>query len=143
MNFVFKGLKQKLVIAGNNPSVQLQKLVYELPNVELKDDLSSDEINDLIHQAKINILPTFQSTGIKLKLLAALFNGAHCLVNNQMVEGTGLEDVVHVANSAKEFKQKVLELSTNTITDNLLKRRREVVLDFSNNKNANILSGLI
>lgn len=143
VNFVFRDLKQKLVIAGNNPSVKLQKLVYGLPNVELKDDLSSDEINDLIHQAKINILPTFQGTGIKLKLLAALFNGAHCLVNNQMVEGTGLEDVVHIANSAKEFKQKVLDLSTNTITDNLIKRRREVVLDFSNNKNANVLSDLI
>jgi hypothetical protein len=143
VNLVFRGLEEKLVIAGNNPSVQLQKLVYELPNVELKDDLSSDEINDLIHQANINILPTFQSTGIKLKLLAALFNGAHCLVNNQMVEGTGLEDVVHIANSAKEFKEKVLELSSNKITDDLIGRRKKAALNFSNAKSAGSLIRLI
>ena len=140
---VFRGLEQKLVIAGNNPSVQLQKLVYELPNIELKDNLSSSAINDLIHQAQINILPTFQSTGIKLKLLAALFNGAHCLVNNQMIDGTGLEDVVHIANSAKEFKTKVLELSSCKITDDLAKKRVAVVSEFSNSFTANCLVGFI
>jgi hypothetical protein len=143
VNLVFRGLDQKLVIAGSNPSVQLQKLVCELPNVELRNDLSSNDINDLIHQAKINILPTFQSTGIKLKLLAAIFNGAHCLVNNQMVEGTGLEGVVHIANSAKEFKEKVLELSSNRITDDFIERRRKAVLNFSNANSARSLMSLI
>lgn len=140
---VFRGLEQKLVIAGNNPSVQLQKLVYDLPNIELKDDLSSKAINDLIHLAQINILPTFQSTGIKLKLLAALFNGAHCLVNKQMVEGTGLEDLVHIANSVDEFKKKVLELSASRINDDLISRRKESLFNFSNTITASSLYGFI
>ncbi len=142
-NQVFKGLEQKLIIAGNNPSVQLQKVVNQLHNVELKDDLSSDAINDLIHQAKINVLPTFQSTGIKLKLLAALFNGAHCLVNNQMIEGTGLEGVVHVANSVNEFKTKVSELSLSSIDEDVVKMRKESLFNFFNNLNASKIGILI
>tara|TARA_B100000674_G_scaffold134064_1_gene103670 strand:+ start:15104 stop:16216 length:1113 start_codon:yes stop_codon:yes gene_type:complete len=140
---VFKGLKHKLIIAGNNPSVQLQKLVGQLSNVELKDDLSSGEINDLIHRAKINILPTFQSTGIKLKLLAALFNGGHCLVNDKMVQDTGLEGAVHIANSVKEFKEKVSELSLNSIGDNDVKTRKEILYNFRNDFNVKKLKGVI
>ena len=140
---VFKGLKHKLIIAGNNPSVQLQKLVGQLSNVELKDDLSSGAINDLIHQAKINILPTFQSTGIKLKLLAALFNGAHCLVNQHMIEGTGLEGVVHVANSAKEFKTKIAELSLSSPKDDAVKTRKEILFNFCNQLNTKKINSFI
>ena len=132
---VYRGLNHKLIIAGNNPSVQLQKLVSQLSNVELKDDLSSGAINDLIHQAKINILPTFQSTGIKLKLLAALFNGAHCLVNQHMIEGTGLEEVVNVANSAKEFKTKIAELSMSSLEKDVVQKRKDILFNFSNELN--------
>ncbi len=140
-NDVFRDLEQKLIIVGSNPSAQLQRLVSQLPNVELKNDLSSIAINDLIHQAKINILPTFQSTGIKLKLLAALFNGAHCLVNNEMVQDTGLEGVVHIANSVKEFKTKVVELSLNTIAEDDVKKRKDILFNFCNSFNIKKLKG--
>ena len=142
-NQVFRGLNQKLIIAGNNPSVQLQNVVCDLPNVELKYDLSSKAINNLIHQAHINILPTFQNTGIKLKLLAALFNGSHCLVNNQMIDQTGLEDLVIVANSAKEFKRKVLKLSSITLSDEQIYKRKKTLDKFSNKFNINKLSSFI
>ena len=140
---VFKGLEQKLIIAGNNPSVKLQKVVNKLNNVELKDNLTSDAISGLIHQAKINILPTFQSTGIKLKLLAALFNGAHCLVNNQMIEGTGLEGVVHIANSVSEFQKKVVELSFSSIGDDEVRMREDYLCNFYNSINASKIINLI
>jgi len=140
---VFMGLKHKLIIAGNNPSVQLQKLVSKLSNVELKDDLSASAINDLIHQAKINILPTFQSTGIKLKLLAALFNGAHCLVNHHMIEGIGLEEMVNVANSAEEFKTKIVELSINSLEKDVAQKRKDVLFNFSNKLNISIIVNLL
>ena len=143
VNKVFKGLEKKLVIAGNNPSVELQKTVKNLPNVELKDNLTPDNINELIHKANINILPTFQSTGIKLKLLAALFNGANCLVNNEMVEGTGLDKIVSIANSAKEFKIKVIELSSKPISDDACAEREEILFAFSNVFNTSQIIKLI
>ena len=60
-----------------------------------------------------------------------------------MIEGTGLEDAVHIANSAKEFKEKVLELSSCKITDELVQTRFHVVSRFSNTLNARSLEVLI
>lgn len=136
---VFRGLDYKLVIAGNQPSLQLKKIVEELPNVELKDDLSSEQINHLIYSAKINILPTFQSTGIKLKLLAALYNGGHCLVNTPMVVGTGLEEVVQLADSPEEFKEKVIKLSNETFSEEANLKRSASLQKYSNDFNLQLL----
>ena len=35
----------------------------------------------MIAKAQINILPSYTHTGIKIKLVNAIFNGRHCLVN--------------------------------------------------------------
>lgn len=136
---VFRGLNYKLVIAGNQPSLQLKKLVEDVSNVELKDDLNSEQINELIYSAKINVLPTFQSTGIKLKLLAALYNGGYCLVNTPMVVGTGLEGVVESADSAKEFKEKVLQLSNETFSEEAILTRTNSLQKYSNDFNLQLL----
>lgn len=129
---VFRGLNHKLVIAGNQPSKELKSIVKELDNIDLFDNLNSDEINEMLHKARINILPTFQSTGIKLKLLAALFNGGHCLVNRKMVDGTGLESIVHIAISHKEFKEKIDLLMNSPINKEETLKREVVLKDFSN-----------
>ncbi len=47
-------------------------------------------MTELIREAQINILPSFNTTGIKIKLLNAIFNGRHCLVNPAAIAGTGL-----------------------------------------------------
>ena len=44
---------------------------------------SEMEMQDMIAKAQINILPSFNNTGIQIKLLNALFNGRHCLVNKK------------------------------------------------------------
>ncbi len=132
---VFRGINYKLVIAGNRPSVKLKSLVQELDNVDLKEELTTSEINNLIHLAHINILPTFQSTGIKLKLLAALFNGGFCLVNNEMVAGTGVENFVELATTSTEFQNKIHELSQKSISLEENKRREAALVQFSNEVN--------
>ncbi len=136
---VFRDLNYKLIIAGNQPSLELKKLVDANANVELKDDLNSVQINQLIYSAKINILPTFQSTGIKLKLLAALYNGGHCLVNTPMVVGTGLEEVVQLAGSPEEFKEKVIQLSNETFSEQASLKRSASLQKYSNDFNLQLL----
>ncbi|MFM2136677.1 MAG: hypothetical protein RL021_2077, partial [Bacteroidota bacterium] len=104
---VFAGLPYPLVIAGSNPSDELQLLVSKTPNVRLLDGLSQEEIHEHVAAAAVNVLPTFQSTGIKLKLLASLFNGRHCLVNEPMVLNTGLESLCIIAKDAAAFKSEL------------------------------------
>jgi hypothetical protein len=64
----------------------------------------------LIANAQVNILITFQATGLKLKLLNTLFNGRWVLVNPEMLAGTGLDELCSVATNAAEIKSKILEL---------------------------------
>lgn len=100
---VFKHSEYKLVIAGNNPSIELERAVNEQPNVSLLSDVTTDEIRQWVQKAWINILPTFQNTGIKLKLLFSLYNGGYCLVNSVMVKDTGLEEFCVVKDEAHEM----------------------------------------
>src|SRR5690606_17916348 len=85
------------------PSMELRRAVNERPNVTLMENVTTDNIRKLVQKSWINILPTFQNTGIKLKLLFALYNGGYCLVNSTMVEETGLEEFCVVKNEPDEM----------------------------------------
>jgi len=100
---VFSQSSYPLVIAGNNPSVELERAVNDQPNVTLLSDVTTDEIREWVQKSWINILPTFQNTGIKLKLLFSLYNGGYCLVNSVMVKDTGLEEYCVVKDEPQEM----------------------------------------
>jgi glycosyltransferase involved in cell wall biosynthesis len=106
---VFSKVDIKCVIAGNNPPKELEKLATFYPNVELKTGVSNDEIHDLIREAHINVLHTNQNTGIKLKLLNALYLGKFAVVNPLMVDGSGLEPVCVVGKNFDQMVDKINE----------------------------------
>jgi glycosyltransferase involved in cell wall biosynthesis len=141
VNGVFAGTPHRLLIAGNKPLPELRNAVKDLPNIKLVTGLSADEIYKLVSDAHINILPTFQATGIKLKLLAALFRGRHCLVNTPMVINTGLEKICHIRDDAESMKLMVAELFAKPFTEQELEERKTVLQGdfFSNNYNARTL----
>jgi glycosyltransferase involved in cell wall biosynthesis len=103
INEVFAKSEFKLIIAGNNPSIELTRAVNEHFNVELKENISTAQILHLVQKAWVNVLPTFQNTGIKLKLLFSLYNGGYCLVNSIMVKDTGLEEFCIIKDDPEEM----------------------------------------
>ncbi|HQI69413.1 MAG TPA: glycosyltransferase [Bacteroidales bacterium] len=145
VNQVFNDLKIRFVIAGNKPSSALKAAVSGKKNISLKSGINSEEIYKLVSDAHVNILPTFQATGIKLKLLAALFRGRFCLVNTPMIEKTGLESLCICKNSAEEFKTELKNLFAKEydISENI--KREKILLHngFSNDYNAEALVNLI
>lgn len=136
---VFKHSPIKLVIAGSNPSDTLREKCEEASNVELKENITSDEILSLVRNAQMNVLPTFQATGIKLKLLTALYCGKHIVVNSQMVQGTGLESLCHVATTAQEMKTMIDNLAQQEFDKTEIQKRTEAMNEFSNQFNASLL----
>jgi len=100
---VFSKIEVPFVIAGKNPSEKLQRLAHIQLHTCIVANPSEREMQDMIAKAHVNILPSFHTTGIKLKLLNALYNGRHCLVNTATVDGSGLEILCHIANTAEEF----------------------------------------
>lgn len=141
---VFSKTNIPLVIAGNRPSTELKQAVAKRPNVELRVGVNTEEIHDLIRKAQINVLPTFQSTGIKLKLLAALYMGRHCLVNSFMVENTGLESLCRVENTDKRFVEAIKILFEEEFNGTGRERRAQILNErFCNKVNARHLHDLI
>jgi hypothetical protein len=94
-------------VAGMNPPDSIKKLIDSRSDVELIANPDDSELFDLIRNAHINILVTFQATGLKLKLLNTLYNGRYCLVNDEMVKGTTLGQLCEIGNSASELKTKL------------------------------------
>lgn len=138
VNKIFEDRKHKLIIAGSKPSADLVKAVKANPAVSLLADRNPEEIYELVRTAQCNILPTFQSTGIKLKLLAALFSGRHCIVNTPMVEGTGLEPLCRIANTVEEMKLSLDQVmsASNFPEEEQILRNKYLSENFSNNVNA-------
>lgn len=139
---VFDDIGEKLVIAGNRPSRELRNAVLKRNNIQLLADIPTSEINELISLAHINLLPTFQPTGIKLKLLSALYRGRFCMVNAPMVANTGLQSLCIMADSPATMKVRIREWMKKTFTTEDIRNRKEVLAgDFSNEKNSEKLIG--
>lgn len=115
---VFSKIKTCAIIAGNNPPKELITLCNMHQNVELKYNLSTDEIHQLIENAHINVLYTNQNTGIKLKLLNALYLGRFSIVNSLMVEGSGLEKLCTISNNFQNIIQNINTLTKTDYTEN-------------------------
>jgi len=136
---VFNNLDIPFIIAGSKASSHLKKAVRGNKNIQLLNP-DTEKIYQLITEAQINILPTFQDTGIKLKLLNALFRGRHCLVNTKMIKDTGLSDLCYIADNESDFKLKVVDLFDKTFTKEMLEQRREKLSQrFNNQLSAEIL----
>jgi len=137
VNEVFSKINIPLIIAGRKPSKLLKETVANYSNIELKADISTQEIDELIKNAQINVLPTFQATGIKLKLLAALYNGRHCLVNSEMVTNTGMENLCFIKDTAEEMCNEIERLYAEPFNISEKQKRENVLMqNFSNEKSA-------
>ncbi|MBI5858756.1 MAG: glycosyltransferase family 4 protein [Sphingobacteriales bacterium] len=133
---VFSKIAVPFVIAGKNPSKKLANISFRNKQCRLIANPTENEINDLLRQAHINVLPSFSSAGIKIKLLHALFEGRHCIVNDTMVVGTGLEAACHIAGNAAAFASVVMQLLHQPFTTEEITLRKKLMENtFSNEKN--------
>ena len=130
---VFNDLSIPFLVAGKNPGTKIRRAVAKFKNCCLVSDPNDQELKDIITKAQIHVVPSFNCTGIKLKLLNALFNGRHCVVNASAVEGTGLREVCHLAEGANEFKMIIENLYERPFTFLDLQWRREKLQHQYNN----------
>ncbi|HRO17252.1 MAG TPA: glycosyltransferase [Ferruginibacter sp.] len=76
-----------LVVAGHAPNKKLAAFLSQYSNVQLISNPSESEMNELILDAHIQLVPSLNATGVKLKLIHALFMGRHCITNSMATEG--------------------------------------------------------
>lgn len=144
INHVLKKSPYEVVIAGKSPTKKLLNKIKEIQNITLKENLSDEEMHSLINNAQIILLHTYQSTGIKLKLINSLFMGRHIICNDLMVVNTGLELLCHIVNTPEEWLLKIEELMTINMTSDILDKRKELLeLKYNNLQNAQKIANLI
>ncbi len=131
---VFSKLKLPFVIAGKNSSKKLLQLAHNHQHTCLVSNPSDKEMQDMICKAHVHVLPSFNNTGIKLKLLNALFNGRHCVVNEATVEGTGLEAYCTIAEDEIAFQQKTEALYLQPFTEQQMQQRQQLLQTIYNNE---------
>lgn len=145
--FILRAIAPKLdvrfVLAGKNPSNVLLKEVLAIGNAEIIGNPSHEEMQKLISNAHINLLPTFQTSGFKLKLLNALFNGRFCMGTPQLVEGTGLASACILKEKAYDFVTEIDRLMKMDFTNEMIEKRKALLKTYSNSASIQYLLSII
>jgi hypothetical protein len=141
---VFASIDIPFVIAGMEPSWRLRELADRYDHVSIVENPDETQMINLIKNAHINLLISFQGAGIKLKLLNALFRGRFCIVNDEMVSGMDLKSLCYVRNSPSAIRQTVEALINAPFEQSKIEERRAILeTQFSNIENARKLVSII
>ena len=141
---VFQSIDSQLIIAGLNPSENLKGLIEKFENISLEANVSNERMTDLIQNAHVNVLLSFQSVGMKLKLLNAIYRGRFCLVNSSMVSDARLEELCFIENDGAGFEKTLKMLFEKSFSEKDIEERKEKLdIHFSNQKSVKIISNLL
>jgi hypothetical protein len=137
---VFSELDFSLLIAGKEPSLAVS--AWESQQIRIIPNPSKDNLQSLVRQAQVNVLPSFQMSGMKLKILYALFSGRHCISNDAaLCEYIG--DTLHYASSTEVWREKITDLMNKPFTAEDIKKRSVAMQAFNNKTNVAILVSLL
>jgi len=134
---VFDDLKIELVIAGKNPGTALKNFIAENKNVTLFENPSEEKMSALIQGAQLHVLPSFNTTGIKIKLLNALFNGRFIITDAASVDGSGLASLCVIAETPADYKSAIQQKFEIPFSKDDINKRAEILESiYDNQKNA-------
>jgi len=133
-NYIAPHCSHKIIVAGKNPSRYLKKVLKTRTNIELIASPSIEVMDSLIEHANVNLLMTFQQTGIKLKLLHALQSGKHIIINSKMDDSGIFGEMCYVIDENKAIASKIDELISEPFTAQMKAERDVRFNKYYNNK---------
>lgn len=142
MGSIFSRLAVPFVIAGKGISPKLAAMAKRYPHVRLVHHPPDDEMQALVRDAHIHVLPSLNSTGVKLKLLNALFNGRHCITNRNGSSGSGIAKGIVVQNTDSGWIEAISSLMQKDFTSAEVEERQAILSLYNNLENARRLSAL-
>ena len=139
---VYKNSPYQLVIASSDFS-SIEKLADKHQNIIFSKINNQQELENLFKKAHVNTLITFQNTGIKLKLLNALYQGKFIIGNSEMILDTGLETLCELANTKEEILEKTNYLFTKEFSEIEIDNRRDILKSFNPTESAKKMIAVI
>lgn len=140
---VFSQINKPFYIAGKNISKKLYRVARSFKHIKLITNPTNDEMTKLIEGAHVHVLPSFNHTGVKFKLLHALFTGRFCITNNQAIEGLNLHKGVIIANNAIEMINHVQSIFETPFSKEDVATREILLQEYNNQINAQKLIELL
>ncbi len=131
----FENLDYPLVIAGRSQHKKLLSKIESAKNISFIHLKNDAHLLELFHRAHINILFSFQESGIKLKLVNALFQSRYVVANSKITAGTGLETLCHIANHKDEIRSCILKLILLDFSEEEISNRKTLLKQFNNKEN--------
>lgn len=133
----------QLIIAGKNPSRSLMNLCKNR-HIRIVANPGDEEMQALISEAHVHLLPSLNNTGTKLKIVNALMCGRFVVTNQNAVPGDKiLSAMCIIAESGSDVQKQISELMITDFTSEDLKNRMHLQEYFSNNKNAVKMKNLL
>lgn len=140
---VLSRIKFPVIIAGKHPGKVLKRMCDKYPHINLLPNVSNEKMNQLIKEAHINLLYTYQPTGLKLKLLHSLYAGRYCMTNLLMLSGSGLDKLCHIYNNPEHAIELITELMAKEFPGDIIKLRTKELKAFNNQTNAKKVISLL
>ena len=108
---VFSTIDYPLVIAGNTEDKKFLQLVDRHKNISFIPLQDREQLIELMKRAHINVFYTYQSAGMKTRILQAAFNSRFILCNSKMIDGSQLESICSLATDKQSFRKEILKLA--------------------------------
>lgn len=121
---VFKKIKNyKLIIASSNGRKFIANLIGDASNIEFIELQNHSQLEDLLNNAHLNILLSFQKSGTKLKIINALHRSRFCLINENMVDDEKILSLCQVATAENDFIENINILKSKPYLDNEIRKK--------------------
>lgn len=107
---VAKEKDAKLCIVGQSPDNRILQAVANAKNIEVKGFVK--DLEDVFLDSKVFVSPLRFGSGIKVKVMNALYRGIPCVTTSIGSEGLLVEDMKHIliAENEQQYAEKILLL---------------------------------
>lgn len=129
---VFSDIDFPFLIAGSKNLHLVKKWIGNKNHICCVSLQDSDHLLQLLENAHINVLVSFQPSGAKLKLINALFNSRFCLINQNMVADAAIAGLCHLANSPSELRETIRLLAIKSYDE--YENREKILSESFNNR---------
>lgn len=130
---IFKEVKDyKLIIASGSYEKFIRKHTKNTSNIEFVYLEDFEKLKQLLKDAHINIILSFQKSGTKLKLVNSLFRSRFCIINKNIIDDEIVSNFCMPIASKEELISKINILKTQPYTDS--ENKKAVLEKYLNDK---------
>ncbi len=140
---IFKTIRYPLVIAGQSTDKKLLSKIDQYKNISFISIKDNNQLLELFHRAHVNVLFSFNNSGVKLKLINSLFQSRYVIANSKVTDGSGLESLCILANDKKEIANQLIKIMDKDFTEKEIALRNEMLSVYNNKLNSKILLDLL